>query len=69
MGAGRRFRKEVERGLTNDGVSSSNAEVKELAKPTRRCVHIDMMVTSAVERPKTTWVRMLRRTGAIKGML
>lgn len=48
---------------------SENADAKDVAMRTRRCVHIDMMVTKAVDRTKTTCVKMLSNSGAMKGIV
>lgn len=68
IGSGLRFRKDIARGLKRGG-TSENADAKEVAIRTRRCVHIDMIVTKAVDNPKTTWVRILSKTGAMKGIV
>jgi hypothetical protein len=67
MGSGLRFLYDIARGLKRGG-ASENADAKEVAIETRRWVHIDMMVTRAVDKTKTTWVKMLSRRGAMKGM-
>lgn len=67
MGSGLRFRNDIARGLKRGG-TSENADAKEVAIETRRWVHIDMMVTRAVDKTKTTWVKMLSKSGAMKGM-
>jgi hypothetical protein len=68
MGSGLRFRKDIARGFTRGG-TSEKADAKDVAIRTRRCVHIDMMVTKAVDKTKTTCVKMLSKRGAMKGIV
>ena len=65
-GDGLRFRNDMDRGL-NTG--ASNAVMLDAAIRTRRCVHMERIVTSTVDSTKTTCVRMLRRSGAMNGIL
>lgn len=58
----------MDRALKRGG-TSEKADAQDVAIRTRRCVHMDMMVTKAVDKTKTTCVKMLSKRGAMKGIV